>query len=86
MGLLRPEYMEAGKGTVKTMINGQPAYFEVLDPMLLDSITSIGYLGPKSKFLDVARDFKKFIAIRCDHCSCFQGKQLGSRFSPGISC
>jgi hypothetical protein len=60
-GSLRPEYMEAGKGTVKTMINGQPAYFEVLDPMLLDSITSIGYLGPKSKFLDVARDFKNLL-------------------------
>ncbi|CAK0760864.1 hypothetical protein CCP3SC15_260005 [Gammaproteobacteria bacterium] len=60
-GSLRPEYMESGKGTVKTMINGQPAYFEVLDPMLLDSITSIGYLGPKSKFLDVARDFKNLL-------------------------
>ena len=60
-GSLRPEYMESGKGTVKTMVNGQPAYFEVLDPMLLDSITSIGYLGPKSKFLDVARDFKNML-------------------------
>ena len=60
-GSLRPEYTESGKGTVKTMINGQPAYFEVLDPMLLDSITSIGYLGPKSKFLDVARDFKNLL-------------------------
>ena len=60
-GSLRPEYMESGKGTVKTMMNGQPAYFEVLDPMLLDSITSIGYLGPKSKFLDVARDFKNML-------------------------
>ena len=60
-GSLRPEYMEAGKGAVKTMMNGQPAYFEVLDPMLLDSITSIGYLGPKSKFLDVARDFKNLL-------------------------
>jgi hypothetical protein len=60
-GSLRPEYTEAGKGVVKTMMNGQPAYFEVLDPMLLDSITSIGYLGPKSKFLDVARDFKNLL-------------------------
>ena len=60
-GSLRPEYMEAGKGMVKTMMNGQPAYFEVLDPMLLDSITSIGYLGPQSKFLDVARDFKNLL-------------------------
>ena len=60
-GSLRAEYTEAGKGAVKTMMNGQPAYFEVLDPMLLDSITSIGYLGPKSKFLDVARDFKNLL-------------------------
>jgi hypothetical protein len=60
-GSLRAEYTEAGKGIVKTMMNGQPAYFEVLDPMLLDSITSIGYLGPKSKFLDVARDFKNLL-------------------------
>ena len=60
-GSLRAEYTESGKGMVKTMINGQPAYFEVLDPMLLDSITSIGYLGPKSKFLDVARDFKNLL-------------------------
>jgi hypothetical protein len=60
-GSLRAEYTEAGKGMVKTMMNGQPAYFEVLDPMLLDSITSIGYLGPKSKFLDVARDFKNML-------------------------
>jgi hypothetical protein len=60
-GSLRPEYTEPGKGIVKTMMDGQPTYFEVLDPMLLDSITSIGYMGPKSKFLDVARDFKNML-------------------------
>lgn len=70
-GSLRAEYTEAGKGMVKTMINGQAAYFEVLDPMLLDSITSIGYLGPKSKFLDVARDFKNLL-------------QYGVTISPGF--
>lgn len=60
-GSLRAEYTESKTGMVKTMINGQPAFFEVLDPMLLDSITSIGYMGPKSKFLDVARDFKNLL-------------------------
>jgi hypothetical protein len=51
----------SGKGMVKTMVNGSPMYFEVLDPMLLDSISAIGYTGPKSKFLDVARDFKNIL-------------------------
>lgn len=60
-GKLRPEYTEAGKGMVKVMRDGQPMYFEVYDPMLLDSITSIGYLGPKGVFIDVARDFKNFL-------------------------
>lgn len=50
-----------GTGTVKVMVEGQPVYYNVLDPLLLDSITSIGYLGPKSKFLDVARDFKNVL-------------------------
>lgn len=49
------------KGAVKIMRNGDPTYFKVLDPMLLDSIISIGYMGPKSKFLDVAKDFKNML-------------------------
>lgn len=60
-GKLRPEYTEAGKGMVKVMRDGKPMYFEVYDPMLLDSITSIGYLGPKGVFIDVARDFKNLL-------------------------
>ena len=63
-GKLRPEYTESTPGMAsltKVMKDGQPMYFEVLDPMLLDSITSIGYMGPKSKFLDVARDFKNML-------------------------
>lgn len=60
-GKLRPEYTEAGKGMVKVMRDGKPMYFEVYDPMLLDSITSIGYLGPKGVFIDVARDFKNML-------------------------
>jgi len=51
----------AGKGTVKAMVEGQPVHYNVLDPLLLDSIASIGYMGPKSKFLDVARGFKNVL-------------------------
>lgn len=60
-GKLKPEYTTSGKGMVKTMIDGKPAYFDVVDPMLLESIMSIGYMGPKSKFLDLARDFKNML-------------------------
>jgi hypothetical protein len=52
---------ETGKGTVKAMVDGQPTYYRVLDPLLLDAISAIGYMGPKSKFLDVARDFKNML-------------------------
>lgn len=50
-----------GDGTVKVMVEGQPTHYNVLDTLLLDSIASIGYLGPKSKFLDVARGFKNVL-------------------------
>jgi hypothetical protein len=56
-----PASGKSGKMNVKIMVDGSPAYYNVLDPMLLDSISSIGYLGPKSKFLDVARDFKNML-------------------------
>ena len=55
------EVKEGGKNTVKVMRNGDPIYFEVADPMLLESIMSIAYMGPKSKFLDVARNFKNML-------------------------
>jgi hypothetical protein len=55
------EFDKPEKGAVKVMRNGDPTYFKVLDPMLLDSIMSIGYMGPKSKFLDVAKDFKNIL-------------------------
>ena len=48
-------------GSAKVMVNGQPQYFKVNDPLLLDAISAIGYLGPKSKFLDVARGFKNIL-------------------------
>ena len=60
-GSLKPEMTTAGKGMVKTMVDGQPMYHQVLDPMLMDSISSIGYMGPKSKFLDVAKNFKNML-------------------------
>lgn len=60
-GELRGNMTTSTKGAIKTMIGGQPAYFEVHDPMLMDAITSIGYMGPKSKMLDVARDFKNYL-------------------------
>jgi hypothetical protein len=71
-GSLKPEYTSSeGKGLVKTMIDGKPAYFDIKDPMLLESIMSIGYMGPKSKFLDVAKDFKNML-------------QFGVTLSPGF--
>lgn len=52
---------EPGPDTVKVMEEGKPAYYTVKDPLLLESITSIGYMGPQSKFLDVSRDFKNML-------------------------
>jgi len=61
-GELRPGIFSSdGKGLVKVMMNGYPAYYEVVDPLLVESIMSIGYMGPKSKFLDMARDFKNIL-------------------------
>jgi hypothetical protein len=60
-GSVKPYMTTADKGTVKMMNDGQPIYYRVLDSMLLDSISSIGYMGPKSKFVDVARDFKNML-------------------------
>jgi hypothetical protein len=48
-------------GSAKVMVDGQAQYFKVNDPLLLDAISAIGYLGPKSKFLDVARGFKNIL-------------------------
>jgi hypothetical protein len=60
-GSVKPWMTTQGDGTIKVMVDGQPTYFRVLDPLLLDSVASIGYMGPKSKFLDVARDFKNIL-------------------------
>ena len=71
-GKVKPEQTTSeGEGIIKVMKNGKPAYYKVIDPLLLDSVASIGYLGPKSKFLDVARDFKNIL-------------QYGVTLSPGF--
>jgi hypothetical protein len=46
-----------GKDVVKMMEDGKQVYYAVTDPDLLDSISLISYMGPKSAFLDVARGF-----------------------------
>lgn len=46
-----------GKDVVKVMENGKQAYYAVNDPNLIDSISLISYLGPKSVFTDVAKAF-----------------------------
>lgn len=48
-------------GSAKVMVDGQAQYFKINDPLLFEAISAIGYLGPKSKFLDVARDFKNIL-------------------------
>jgi hypothetical protein len=45
------------KGSVKVMKNGKPVHYELSDPDLVDAISTISYLGPKSQFLDIARGF-----------------------------
>jgi outer membrane biosynthesis protein TonB len=60
-GVLRPDLTKQDAGMAKVMVDGQPMYFKVTDDLLMDSISSIGYLGPKSKFLDVARNFKNML-------------------------
>ena len=71
-GKLRPEQTTSeGKGMIKVMADGKPMYYKVTDELLLNSVASIGYMGPKSKFLDVARDFKNIL-------------QFGVTLSPGF--
>ena len=60
-GSIKPEYTESGSDTVPVKENGKPVHYIIKDPLLLESITSIGYLGPQSKFLDVSRDFKNLL-------------------------
>lgn len=43
--------------SVKVMRDGKPVRIEIEDVGLVDAISTISYLGPKSMFLDVAREF-----------------------------
>jgi len=60
LGAVEPA-SEPGKDTVAVKVDGKNQYFTIKDPLLLESITSIGYLGPQSKFLDVSRNFKNML-------------------------
>ena len=44
-------------GSVKVMENGKPVHYLLTDPDLVDAISTISYLGPKSVVLDVAKGF-----------------------------
>ena len=46
-----------GKDVVKVREDGKQVYYAVEDPDLLDSISLISYMGPKSPWLDVAKGF-----------------------------
>jgi hypothetical protein len=43
--------------TVKVMEGGKTVHYTLTDPDLVDAISTISYLGPKSAFLDVAKGF-----------------------------
>jgi hypothetical protein len=43
--------------TVKVMEEGKIAHYTLSDPDLVDAISTISYLGPKSAFLDIAKGF-----------------------------
>jgi len=43
--------------SVKVMENGKTVHYELKDPDLVDAISTISYIGPKSMFLNVAREF-----------------------------
>jgi len=60
-GELRPDLTKQDAGMAKVMVDGQPMYFQVTDELLMDSISSIGYMGPKSAFTLLMRDFKNML-------------------------
>jgi hypothetical protein len=43
--------------TIKVMEDGKTVHYTLTDPDLVDAISTISYLGPKSAFLDVAKGF-----------------------------
>lgn len=45
------------ENTVKFMKDGKTTHYTLTDPDLVDAISTISYLGPKSAFLDIAKGF-----------------------------
>lgn len=45
------------EGTIKLMEDGKLTHYTLTDPDLVDAISTISYLGPKSAFLNVAKGF-----------------------------
>ena len=50
-------------GAAKVMIDGQARYFRINDPLLFESIGSIGYIGGQSYAIDIMRPFKNLLQM-----------------------
>lgn len=67
---------EAGNQAVKVMMEGQPVYFAVNDPMLLESIGAINFAGSQSKIVDVLRMFKNTLRFGVTASPIFKANNL----------
>jgi len=64
MGVAKVAEQTNGKyppNTVKVMRDGEAVHYEISDPDLVDAISTISYLGPKSEFLNVAKGFTNIL-------------------------
>ena len=64
MGVVELAEKQNGKfppNTVKVMRDGQEVHYTISDPDLVDAISTISYLGPKSDFLNVAKGFTNIL-------------------------
>lgn len=64
MGVVELAEKQNGKfppNTVKVMRDGQEVHYTISDPDLVDAISTISYLGPKSGFLNVAKGFTNIL-------------------------
>lgn len=75
LGAVEPA-SEPGDDTVAVKVNGKNEYFTIKDPLLLESISSIGYLGPQNKFLDVSRGFKNMLQYGVTMSPAFKANNL----------
>ena len=76
VGELLPEHTTKKPGTVSVIKDGMPMYYEVNDPLLLDSIAGITWLGPQGKWLDVAKDFKNMLQFGVTISPAFRARNL----------